>query len=81
MSGGEKLRINLARALYRYSEILLLDEVTSALDKSTSEDVENALLSLVALFTFSAVRAEIYPQQGKQAYQYKDAYYRAYYYI
>ncbi len=36
---------------------------------------------LVALFTFSAVRAEIYPQQGKQAYQDKDAYYRAYYYI
>ncbi len=46
VSGGEKLRINLARALYRYSEILLLDEVTSALDKSTSEDVENALLNI-----------------------------------
>ncbi|MDE6550900.1 MAG: ABC transporter ATP-binding protein/permease [Clostridia bacterium] len=46
VSGGEKLRINLARALYRDSDILLLDEVTSALDKSTSEDVENALLHI-----------------------------------
>lgn len=46
VSGGEKLRINLARALYRKSQILLLDEVTSALDKTTSEAVENALLDI-----------------------------------
>lgn len=46
VSGGEKLRINLARALYRSSEILLLDEVTSALDKKTAEFVENNLLSI-----------------------------------
>lgn len=46
VSGGEKLRINLARAIYRESDILLLDEVTSALDKSTSEDVEKALLAI-----------------------------------
>jgi ABC-type multidrug transport system fused ATPase/permease subunit len=46
VSGGEKLRINLARALYRDSEVLLLDEVTSALDKNTSNTVESNLLSL-----------------------------------
>lgn len=46
VSGGEKLRINLARALYRDSEILLLDEVTSALDKTTSELIENYLLKI-----------------------------------
>ena len=46
VSGGEKLRINLARALYRDSDILLLDEVTSALDKTTSSVVENNLLAL-----------------------------------
>lgn len=46
VSGGEKLRINLARALYRDSQILLLDEVTSALDKSTSEEIEEMLLSI-----------------------------------
>lgn len=46
VSGGEKLRINLARALYRDSEILLLDEVTSALDKTMSELIENYLLQI-----------------------------------
>lgn len=47
VSGGEKLRINLARALYRKSDILLLDEVTSSLDKKTAEIVETNLLSIV----------------------------------
>ncbi|MDR0855736.1 MAG: ABC transporter ATP-binding protein/permease [Christensenellaceae bacterium] len=46
VSGGEKLRINLARAYYKGGDILLLDEVTSALDKTTSAIVENNLLSL-----------------------------------
>lgn len=46
VSGGEKLRINLARALYRNSEVLLLDEVTGALDKKTAERVERNLLSI-----------------------------------
>lgn len=46
VSGGEKLRINLARALYRSSDILLLDEVTSALDKKTAEFVEKNLLNI-----------------------------------
>lgn len=46
VSGGEKMRINLARALYRESQILLLDEVTGALDKTTSEIVENNLLGI-----------------------------------
>lgn len=46
VSGGEKLRINLARALYRNSEVLLLDEVTSALDKKTAEFVEKNLLNI-----------------------------------
>ncbi|MDR0697057.1 MAG: ABC transporter ATP-binding protein/permease [Christensenellaceae bacterium] len=46
VSGGEKLRINLARALYRDSSVLLLDEVTSSLDKSTAGIVESNLLAL-----------------------------------
>lgn len=46
VSGGEKLRINLARSLFRDSEILLLDEVTSALDRKTSEIVERNILKI-----------------------------------
>lgn len=46
VSGGEKIRIALARALYKGGDVFLMDEVTSALDKATSEKVEEVLLSL-----------------------------------
>ncbi|MDR0751836.1 MAG: ABC transporter ATP-binding protein/permease [Christensenellaceae bacterium] len=46
VSGGEKLRINLARALYKDNPVLLLDEVTSSLDKTTAGIVEANLLAL-----------------------------------
>lgn len=46
VSGGEKLRINLARALYRNAPILLLDEITSAVDKITSQKIEDAILKI-----------------------------------
>ncbi|MDR2266139.1 MAG: ABC transporter ATP-binding protein/permease [Christensenellaceae bacterium] len=46
VSGGEKLRINLARALFRDGSVLLLDEVTSSLDKATASRVESNLLTL-----------------------------------
>ena len=46
VSGGEKLRINLARALYRNTPILLLDEITSAVDKITARNIEDAILQI-----------------------------------
>lgn len=46
ISGGEKQRIGLARALYKESDILLLDEVTSSLDKETAYAVERNVLGL-----------------------------------
>ena len=46
ISGGEKQRIGLARALYRDSDVLLLDEITSSLDKDTARAVEESLLGL-----------------------------------
>jgi ABC-type multidrug transport system fused ATPase/permease subunit len=46
VSGGEKLRINLARALYRDSDVLLLDEITSAIDRATSDEIERMILAI-----------------------------------
>ncbi|KSV58240.1 ABC transporter ATP-binding protein [Acetivibrio ethanolgignens] len=46
VSGGEKQRLCLARVLISMPEILLLDEVTAALDAETSYQIETLITSL-----------------------------------
>jgi subfamily B ATP-binding cassette protein MsbA len=43
LSGGERQRLAIARAMYKDAPILILDEVTSALDADTERLVQDAL--------------------------------------
>lgn len=46
ISGGQQVRIELARFLLRQKDILLLDEVTAALDKENARRVRDLIFSL-----------------------------------
>ena len=49
ISGGERSRIAIARALLNKSEILILDEAFQSLDYDTAKDIEETILSIKEL--------------------------------
>ena len=46
LSGGEKQRIAIARALLRNASILLMDEASSALDEKTADEIMHSILDM-----------------------------------
>lgn len=46
LSGGEKQRVSISRALIKNSSFVIMDEATSSLDIKTARAIENTLLSL-----------------------------------
>lgn len=55
MSGGQSQRVAIARALYESPEILVLDEITSALDTKTSEQLFDCINDLIGKKTLIMV--------------------------
>jgi ABC-type multidrug transport system fused ATPase/permease subunit len=55
LSGGEKQRIGIARALYYRADVLVLDEATSSLDVPTEGEITRAINSLKGRQTIIAI--------------------------
>ncbi len=55
LSGGQLQRLGIARALYKQKDLLILDEITSSLDKNTEDEIINVLDKLSSDITILIV--------------------------
>jgi ATP-binding cassette subfamily C protein len=73
LSGGQRQRISLARALASKPKLLILDEVTSALDPATEQDICNNISGLAGGITIVAItHREIWTNIADRIYEVKD---------